>query len=247
MRRLKHIALFLCILPSVVAYGQVDLDRAVIGSIGGSQTISGNQQIEFTAGEAVITTVSSSDLTLTQGFHQGGTSSGAIFFSVETVPTTCPTSSDGAARIINLVGCEPPYEFVWSNGVTGVDSLSRLLPGLYFVTVISPGCETTLEFSISPGPAENCALRFFNAFTPDGDGKSDLWTIENIELPEYTSNKVEVFNRWGQTVFKASNYDNLGVVWNGDSESGEKLPSGTYFYVVETAGLTFTGYIEMIR
>ena len=71
--------------------------------------------------------------------------------------------------------------------------------------------------------------------------------IENITLDEFNENKVEVFNRWGQPVFSATNYDNQEVVWRGESETGSELQSGTYFYIVETGGITFKGYVELIR
>jgi gliding motility-associated-like protein len=90
-------------------------------------------------------------------------------------------------------------------------------------------------------------LRFFNAFTPNGDGKSDAWTIENITLPEFSANKVEIFNRWGQSIYTADNYNNADVVWKGESPAGQNLPAGTYFYVVNVAGMVHKGYIELIR
>jgi len=202
--------------------------------------------LEQTIGESAISTIGDNGFTLTQGFHQP-LSTALLNISVETRASSCPTSSDGRAFITSVTGCTPPYEIVWSNGISDVDSLDRLLPGLYSVTVFSGFCQETVEFEVTPGPAANCALRIFNAFTPDGDGKSDTWIIENIELEEFRQNKVEIFNRWGQQVFATSNYNNEDAVWNGESESGIEQASGTYFYVLEAGGTTFKGYIELIR
>lgn len=226
---------------------QVEIERQVVGSSGGTYTLGGDILIEQTIGEAVISTIGIDETTLTQGFHQPFSAFGILLISVETSPSTCPTSSDGSAVISSISGCAPPYEIVWSNGVVNEDGIDRLLPGFYSLTVVSDFCQETVEFEVLPGPAANCALRIFNAFTPDGDGKSDTWIIENIDLPEFNQNKVEIFNRWGQQVFSARNYNNDDVVWAGESESGTKLSSGTYFYILETGGTTFKGYIELIR
>lgn len=243
----KHsITAFLALFCGLMTNAQVEIDRQVIGTLGGSETLSGNTILEYTAGEPIIETQFSDETTITQGFHQPSTA-GILQFEVLTESASCPTSSDGVARLVNVTGCSPPYEIFWSNGISGVDSLDRLLPGTYFVTVSSQFCESSTEFTIGINPEVNCVLRFFNAFTPNGDGRSETWTIENITRPEFRDNNVEIFNRWGQSVYAASNYDNIDVVWSGEGESGAMLPSGTYFYVVEVNEQTYKGYIELIR
>jgi len=39
---------------------------------------------------------------------------------------------------------------------------------------------------------------------------------------------VSIFNRWGDKVWEAKNYDNDKVIWKG-----QHLPGGTYYYVIE--------------
>jgi len=241
-----HITLSFALLTTF-ASAQIVIERSVIGSSGGTHAVGGNLVLDQTIGEAATGTIGSDDLTLTQGFQQPEDENLFLLVELSTSDASCPTSSDGVARIVTITGCTPPYEISWSNGVSAVDSLDRLLPGFYSVTVSSAFCQETVEFEILPGPESNCAIRVFNAFTPDGDGKSDTWTIENIERPEFQVNTVEVFNRWGAKVFSASNYDNVNTVWNGDSEAGNPLQSGTYFYSIEAGELNFKGYVELIR
>lgn len=70
-------------------------------------------------------------------------------------------------------------------------------------------------------------------FTPDGDGKNDFFVIKGIE--GRTVN-ITVFNRWGNKVYQNNAYDNT---WNGTPNvsgliiGSNKLPQGTYYYVVE--------------
>jgi gliding motility-associated-like protein len=76
----------------------------------------------------------------------------------------------------------------------------------------------------------------YNLVTPDGDGKNDYFIIDNIN--KFPNNTVEIYNRWGVKVFDTHNYDSAGNVFKGYSDGrvtinkGEKLPTGTYFYIV---------------
>lgn len=80
----------------------------------------------------------------------------------------------------------------------------------------------------------------YNLVTPDGDGKNDYFLVDNIN--RYPNNKVEIYNRWGVKVYDTKNYDSTGDgsmnVFTGYSEGHvtvndkEKLPTGTYFYIV---------------
>jgi gliding motility-associated-like protein len=70
-----------------------------------------------------------------------------------------------------------------------------------------------------------------NGFSPNDDGINDTWAIENIA--SFPRNNVKVFNRWGNKVFEASNYQNN---WNGKSTEGgssKRLPVGAYLYIIE--------------
>lgn len=93
-------------------------------------------------------------------------------------------------------------------------------------------------------------LTVYNALSPNGDGKNDFFYIKFIELfPQTATNKLTIYNRWGQAVFHADNYTNTGNVFRGLSESGEELPSGTYYYTLEFQGSTpkKTGFISLRR
>lgn len=81
----------------------------------------------------------------------------------------------------------------------------------------------------------SCGIKIYNALTPNGDGKNDVFYLEGIEC--YPNNKVEIFNRYGAKVFETSSYDNVTHVFKGVSDSSLNvssgmLPQGTYFYVI---------------
>ncbi len=70
--------------------------------------------------------------------------------------------------------------------------------------------------------------------TPNGDTKNETLIFEGIE--QYNESYLEVFNRWGNLVYKTTNYKNN---WSGTSigratiNASNKLPAGTYFYLLK--------------
>ncbi|SHG25202.1 HYR-like domain-containing protein [Flavobacterium johnsoniae] len=78
-----------------------------------------------------------------------------------------------------------------------------------------------------------------NAFSPNGDGKNDVFVIDGIgDSTCYPENTVEIYNRWGILVFETHNYNNTTNAFDGTSRGrttirqSEGLPTGTYFYIV---------------
>lgn len=88
----------------------------------------------------------------------------------------------------------------------------------------------------------------YNGLSPNGDGLNEFFKIQYIDiLPETQSNQVIIYNRWGDEVFSVRDYNNDDRTFKGDSNSGKKLPTGTYFYkVVFSSGKkTITGFLEL--
>ncbi|WP_047790567.1 gliding motility-associated C-terminal domain-containing protein, partial [Tenacibaculum mesophilum] len=87
------------------------------------------------------------------------------------------------------------------------------------------------------------------AVTPNGDSWNEFFEVTGAESCGFIAN-VKIFNRWGARVFESKNYANN---WNGTSDgatfgSAERLPAGTYYYIVilENSGLKpFTGAIYL--
>ncbi|MEX2234373.1 MAG: FG-GAP-like repeat-containing protein [Cyclobacteriaceae bacterium] len=93
-------------------------------------------------------------------------------------------------------------------------------------------------------------IEIYNAVAPNSSGDNKFMRIHYLP----TNNKVSIFNRWGDKVYEVENYDSEvpGKRFEGSSDSGKALPSGTYFYKIEVeGGPTFkgpkllTGYISV--
>jgi len=84
-----------------------------------------------------------------------------------------------------------------------------------------------------------------NAVAPNSSGDNRFMRIFN--LPK--GNRVSIFNRWGDLIFKVDEYDNEipGKRFEGISHDGKGLPSGTYFYSIEfESGVRpLTGYLSL--
>ena len=82
-----------------------------------------------------------------------------------------------------------------------------------------------------------CPLKVYNAVSANSDGRNDGFKLEGIDC--FPNNNVKIFNRWGVKVFETNGYDNRDKVFQGFSDGrltiarDEKLPSGTYFYVIQ--------------
>lgn len=90
----------------------------------------------------------------------------------------------------------------------------------------------------------------YNAVSPNGDGKNDVFHVAYIDVIEETrDNKVTIFNRWGDVVFEIEDYNNTSNAFSGKNKNGNDLPSGTYFYrIVYNSGRpTETGYLSLKR
>ena len=71
----------------------------------------------------------------------------------EKTDVSCTGANDGIAKV-TVTGANPPYNFNWSNGESGVDAISNLSPGTYILTVTdTKDCTTTKNVTITePDP-----------------------------------------------------------------------------------------------
>jgi gliding motility-associated-like protein len=89
-----------------------------------------------------------------------------------------------------------------------------------------------------------------SAFTPDHDGKNDVWKVigQDVDPNAY---HVEIWNRWGQVVFESWNIEE---VWLGEFERGDYfVEDDLYHYQIDVSSLStaakyqFCGTVTVIR
>jgi gliding motility-associated-like protein len=88
----------------------------------------------------------------------------------------------------------------------------------------SLGCRKTAVKNITV--FNSCYLAVPTAFTPNGDGKNDLFRVMNAIKAEDL--EMIVFNRWGQVVFRTRDWKKG---WDGRIK-GELQPTGVYVWLL---------------
>jgi len=106
--------------------------------------------------------------------------------------------------------------------------------------------ETTIEYEICntlcPDKCDTGLLTIFiefdkepevaNTITPNGDGLNDAFVFDKLlfsKPDQFPDNELIIFNRWGDIIYQAKPYLND---WQGQNESGQDLPQGTYYYIL---------------
>ena len=104
------------------------------------------------------------------------------------------------------------------------------------------GCMNTDSTHVIVEPA---FLLFVNAFTPNDDGRNDLFEYFRKGVSEV---QLEVYNRWGERLFFTKNIDEF---WNGKQDD-VSCPIGVYIYIATAktwSGRTITanGNVTIIK
>lgn len=114
--------------------------------------------------------------------------------------------------------------------------LKEAITGCYYVAgVDSVGNES---FPTNVSCIENCPQYTLpNVFTPNSDGKNDLFIPFPYRFVKSVS--FRVFNRWGVEVFNTGDID---ILWDGtDKANGGKVPDGVYYYTCEVEEIFLNG------
>lgn len=74
-----------------------------------------------------------------------------------------------------------------------------------------------------------------NIFTPNGDGKNDMFYIRNLPA----DSQLIITNRWGKEVFNSKSYQND---WDGGD-----VADGIYYYKLALPDQSLNGWVEILR
>ena len=106
----------------------------------------------------------------------------------------------------------------------------------------SNSCKDTMTIRVNV--LNDFKLKPYNIISPNGDGKNDVWKIENIE--SYSEEcSVFIYDRSGNEIAEFEQYNNdFDGSWNN-----KELPTGTYYYIIRCSGLEdpYKGDLTIIR
>ncbi|WP_316783529.1 lamin tail domain-containing protein [Pedobacter frigiditerrae] len=198
------------------------------------------------AGTFTYTLVSVADAYATQA------QTGSAVVNINTLPVinisgnTSTPISKGTPVMLSATGgvsysWSPSTDIVTGQGTANLTVRPKQTT-TYAVTVTNAsGC--TSNQSITIAVEEDYKIKPLNILTPNGDGKNDKFTIENIDY--YPNNTLKIFDRSGRIVYTKKGYANE---WDG-TYNGTALASDTYYYILDfgTNISQFKGYITIIR
>lgn len=160
------------------------------------------------------------------------------------IPINISTASHGN----NITACTKyklpilPTNFYYSKEAllksTIVSSGTEYTSGSYqlFLNYEGPeGCTYSSPFNIV---VNICTVP--KGFSPNGDGLND-----SFNLSPYTVLSLKIYNRYGNEVYSYG--EGYKDQWIGQTLNGSLLPTGTYYYKIETAAEVLTGYIYLSR
>ena len=145
------------------------------------------------------------------------------------------------------------------NGFAGIVSTTTIAEGTgtFSLPFATSSTDTTLSANgqiVSgglPTKVEIPKVDYFipDAFSPNRDGVNDYFVVIR---PFQAVVSIEIFNRWGNVIYKNNNYNND---WDGRSMpqyGNGDVPEGTYFYIIQAKEINgkvsqFKGYITLKR
>jgi gliding motility-associated-like protein len=208
--------------------------------------------ITYTVGSPTVTT----HYTVTAQNAYGCTSSKTTTLTVYPLPGLTANSATVCAGSGDSISVYGANTYTWQpskglNDTVGPHVFTNPTSNItYTVTGLSGnGCSNTIHVDVTVA-ADNSAfclttIKVHNAFSPNGDGLNDVFTIDNIT--DYPENHVYIFNRWGQLLWNEAGYNNTNVAWYGKDSDGKALYAGTYYYIIENVGTgkPAKGWVEL--
>lgn len=146
-----------------------------------------------------------------------------------------------SAQLIGQIA-DPGAQYLWTpsvnlNGVTLANpTVTPTGDQEYQVQVVNRyGCRAEARVRV----VVQARVWIADAFSPNGDGRNDVWELKGIEA--YPQAEVRVFNRWGIAVFQSTGYQ--------QPFDGRNLPPGTYAYTLRYAPgePLLRGAVQLIR
>lgn len=133
----------------------------------------------------------------------------------------CSENNGDTKRIFDA---GPGSKYLWQPTGDTTRYLENTKIGTYSVTVTNDlGCSASASVNVK----EVCPPRLFvgNAFSPDGDGINDYYTVYSVHVGKF---QLLIFNRWGEIIFESRNKNHH---WDGIYRE-EPMPIGTYPWVL---------------
>ena len=107
------------------------------------------------------------------------------------------------------------------------------------------GCYQLVKLNIVNDESSNQPFFIPSAFSPNGDGKNDCFSLGHWKLIDEF--ELSIYNRWGEKVFGSNN---VMACWNGIIK-GREAEIGVYYYLIKVKNScgeqVFKGDLSLVR
>lgn len=168
---------------------------------------------------------------------------------INVIETPIPQVRTSKERCIAGIAFEASGEqydsIFWNFGdnskiIPNTNPITHIYPTGDFTAMIifknsTTGCTDTIVKPISAISDSFEDIKLANVFTPNDDPYNNCFKVIGFSL-NCDKGEIMIFNRWGEKLFHSMN---LTDCWNGRVENtGELVPSGTYFYIINVTDTT---------
>jgi len=191
-----------------------------------------------------VSTASTSGLRINQGYNGNATPN--LLLATSTLAAKSKQTVTLEIKVVLLNESGTFINFAIARGNSAADgtlvedqSTNGFNPDPITAGDVSPSVLTTVTLVKE-------TLKIPGGFSPNNDGINDFFVVENAGDQAIS---LEVFNRWGNRIYKAAKYDNS---WNGKTTEGihigDDVPAGTYYYIITIGNKDKrVGYITINR
>ena len=144
-------------------------------------------------------------------------------------------------------------EYVWSNtnliqGQSDIPNptISITSDATFTVTITDEfGCVYVESVDVCVRDEVEDLIDIVTIITPNGDGKNDVLRFNGLEA--YPSNTLSIYNRWGNVVYSARDYQRNGDILFDGTNGTDELAADTYYYILEFNGVFIKEALTITR
>ena len=168
-----------------------------------------------------------------------------IAINIETVDDSTFGAED--YQVLNSTISFPAFTSTFTQTINTVNDLLNEESERFYLQANTSSLTTSNTFS-PRGIGTIIDNDYPNLFSPNGDGRSDVFKISGIR--EFPNFKLKIINRLGNEVFNYNNNGNLMPLWWDGTHNGNPVPAGVYYYTLNyNDGFTKpkVSFIQLIR
>jgi gliding motility-associated-like protein len=136
-----------------------------------------------------------------------------------------------------LINVKSPFaSYLWNSGADS--SVVLVSKASHYSVEIKNDCNSVVrDFSINYRD-QCCQITYPNVFTPNGDSFNEFFELSTTS--DLVTYDLQIFNRWGVSIFETSSINNF---WDGTNH-GKEVSAGVYFWAVYSTCIHANGIHE---